>query len=122
MKELQESVVTLEKEKIRLEKALDDQRQGAGRDLRMEAAQKEIKDLRRRIKTAEQEIEALQRQNDSIDFEGYDAKLSEVQEEVKELDEKCSGINDNMVTQENLKDFAEDFRQVIGGRILSDDY
>lgn len=60
MKELSESVVTLQKDKIRLEKALDDQKQGAGRDLRMEEAQKEIKDLRRRIKTAEQEIEALQ--------------------------------------------------------------
>ncbi|KLO85041.1 Uncharacterized protein LW93_5993 [Fusarium fujikuroi] len=88
----------------------------------IQSAQKEIKDLRRRIKTAEQGIEALQRQNDNIDFEGYDAKLWEVQQEVKELDEKCSGINDNMVTQENLKDFGEDFRQAIGRRISGDDY
>ncbi|VTT73000.1 unnamed protein product [Fusarium fujikuroi] len=131
VKELQERVVALEKDKIRLENALDDQKQGPGPGATMEgqtvgesiqSAQKEIKDLRRRIKTAEQEIEALQRQNDNIDFEGYDAKLWEVQQEVKELDEKCSGINDNMVTQENLKDFGEDFRQAIGRRISGDDY
>ena len=67
--------------------------------MRFDTAQKEIKDLRRRIKTAEEEIEALQQQNDKVDFEGYDARISEVQEEVKELDEKCSGINDDMVTQ-----------------------
>ncbi|CVL07257.1 uncharacterized protein FMAN_16243 [Fusarium mangiferae] len=131
---LKERVVTLEKEKIRLEKALDDQKRGPGPRVGMttsegktveeafETAQKEIKDLRRRIKTAEQEIEALQRQNDKVNLEDYDAKLLEVQEEVKELDEKCSGINDNMVTRENLKDFGEDFRQAIGRRISGDDY
>lgn len=118
MQELQERVVTLEKEKIRLEKALDDQKRGPGSVVGMAAsegqtveegiktAQKDIEDLRRRIKTAEQEIEALQRQNDKVNLEDYDAKLLEVQEEVKELDEKCSSINDNMVTQENLKDFG----------------
>ncbi|CCT76222.1 uncharacterized protein FFB20_13590 [Fusarium fujikuroi] len=122
------------KGKTRLEKALDDQKRGPGPGVSMAAsagqtvekgiktAQKEIKDLRRRIKTAEQEIEALQRQNDNIDFEGYDAKLWEVQQEVKELDETCSGINDNMVTQENLRDFGEDLRQDIGRRISGDDY
>ncbi|KAF5721146.1 hypothetical protein FGLOB1_354 [Fusarium globosum] len=131
---LKERVVTLEQEKIRLEKALDDQKRGPGPSVgmaasegqtveeKLEAALKEIQDLRGRIKTTEQEIEALQRQNDNIDFEGYDAKLSEVQEEVKELDEKCSGINDNMVTQENLRDFGEDLRQDIGRRISGDGY
>ncbi|RKL28129.1 hypothetical protein BFJ72_g12589 [Fusarium proliferatum] len=127
-------VVTSEKEKIRLEKALDDQKRGPGPGVSMAAsegqtfkegiktAQKDIEDLRRRIKTAEQEIEALQRQNDKVNLEDYGAKLLEVQEEVKELDEKCSGINDSMVTQENLKDFGEDLRQVIGRRISGDDY
>ncbi|CVL12522.1 hypothetical protein FPRO06_13791 [Fusarium proliferatum] len=134
VRELQKRVATLEKEKMRLEKGLDDQNRGPGPGVGMAAsegqtveegiktAQKDIEDLRRRIKTAEQEIEALQRQNDKVNLEDYDAKLLEIQEEVKELDEKRSGINDNMATQDNLRDFGEDFRQAIGRRISGDDY
>ncbi|KAH7173088.1 hypothetical protein DER46DRAFT_498734 [Fusarium sp. MPI-SDFR-AT-0072] len=89
---------------------------------RMEAAQKEIEALQQRIKTTEQEIEALQQQNDKVDFEGYDEKLWEVQQEVNELGEKYSGINESMVTQENLRDFGEDLIQDIGNKILGKDH
>ncbi|KAF5553530.1 hypothetical protein FMEXI_2369 [Fusarium mexicanum] len=91
-------------------------------EARIETAEKEIKAVKRRIRTAGREIEALQKRTDEIDPEGYDAKLLEVQQELNEVEDKCSGIENTMVTRENLEDFGEDIRQTIGKRIMGHDH
>ncbi|KAF5697763.1 hypothetical protein FMUND_15301 [Fusarium mundagurra] len=135
--ELEERVATLEKERVRLEKALDDKEPGPGPGLRRAAsegqsrqtvkesirtAKREIKALQKRIETAEKEIEALQKQNDKINFEGYDGRLWDVEQELNEVGEQYSDIKDNMVTEENLRDFGEDIKQDIAKRIMGDDH
>ncbi|KAF5227539.1 hypothetical protein FANTH_14746 [Fusarium anthophilum] len=133
---VEERVATLEKEKIRLEELLADlQQQGFVPGPRMatsegqnpqtlkeiiESAQKEIAALQQRIKTAEEEIEALQKLTNEMDLEVCNAKLLEVQQEVNEMDEECSGIKENMVTRGNLEDF-EDLLQTLSKRISGDD-
>ncbi|KAI1693521.1 hypothetical protein Ddc_22756 [Ditylenchus destructor] len=116
--ELEERVATLKKERMRLEKALHDQQQ-AGQALEKRNAT-EIKDIQERIKTAEEEIETLQKESDKIDMEGCDTRLCQVEEDLEELGEKCHAINEKMVTQDNLRDFAEDIKKDIGKRIMGD--
>ncbi|KAF5638954.1 uncharacterized protein FTJAE_5025 [Fusarium tjaetaba] len=107
---------------MRLEKALRDQQQaGQALEKRNATAKGEIEDLQKRIKTAEKEIEDLQKQNDKINFEGYDGRLWDVEQGLDEVGEQYKDLKDNVVTQENLKDFGEDIKQDIGKRILGDD-
>ncbi|KAF5986988.1 hypothetical protein FBULB1_2194 [Fusarium bulbicola] len=134
---VEERVVTLENEKIRLEQPLADlQQQGFVPGPRMatsegqnpqtlkeiiESTQKEIAALQQRIKTAEEEIEALQQLTNEMDLEVCNAKLLEVQQEINEMNEECSGIKENMVTRGNLEDFEEDILQTLSKRISGDD-
>ncbi|KAF5547496.1 hypothetical protein FNAPI_8525 [Fusarium napiforme] len=107
---------------MRLEKALHGQQQaGQALEKRNATAKGEIKTIKERIKTAEKEIEELQERTDDIDFEGFDTKLCEVKDDLQEVGQKYDEINENMVTQENLKDFGEDIKQDIGKRIMGDD-
>ncbi|GKU08280.1 hypothetical protein FLAG1_08509 [Fusarium langsethiae] len=74
--------------------------------------------LEQRLKTAEAEIESLQRQTDENGRN--DGRIGDIEELLAELNEGYNNIINQMVNQDNLEDFRRDFLQDIARKIMGD--
>ncbi|GKU23140.1 unnamed protein product [Fusarium langsethiae] len=74
--------------------------------------------LEQRLKTAEAEIESLQRQTEENG--SNDGRIGDIEDWLAELNEGYNNIINQMINQDNLEDFRTEFLQDIARKIMGD--